>query len=61
MVTSDTGEGQAFFADDISQCVTGQIVNANHNIYNSSIFSRQALFDFRQAVCLFCLRCINLH
>ena len=50
MVTSSTGEGQAFFADDISQCVIGRTINASNYIFDASIFSRQALFDFRQGV-----------
>ena len=50
MVTSSIGEGQAFFADDISQCVVGQTAGADNSIFNSSIFSRQSLFDFRQGL-----------
>ena len=57
MVTSDIGEGQAFFADDISQCVVGQTVKASNSIFNSSIFSRQSLFDFRQGLPY--LHCFN--
>ena len=38
MVTSSIGECQAFFADDISQCVVGQTARAANSIFNSSIF-----------------------
>jgi len=50
MVTSSTGEGQAFFADDISQCVIGQTIDASQNIFKSSFFSKQSLFDFRHGL-----------
>lgn len=49
-MTSSVGEGQAFFADDISQCVVGQTGGAANGIFNSSIFSRQSIFDFRQGL-----------
>ena len=47
MVTSNNGEGQAFYADDISQCLVGQTDNISKTIFDLSIFSRQSLFDFR--------------
>ena len=48
-MTSSNGQGEAFFADDISQCVLGQRVaktNASE-VFDLSIFSERSVFDFR--------------
>jgi len=44
------GQGQAFFADDISQCVIGQRSAAKNpaEIFNASIFSPKiSIFKYR--------------
>jgi len=41
------GEGEALFADDISQCVKIQSATDSQQIFNSSIFSVAQVFDFR--------------
>jgi len=38
-LVSKAGEGEAFFADNISQCVKVQSATDSQPIFNSSIFS----------------------
>ena len=48
-VTNEKGQGDAFFAGDISGCVLGKQISENNidQIFNLSIFSVPTAFDFR--------------
>jgi len=47
-VTSSNGQGEDFFADDISQCVLGQnVAKDTSEVFDLSIFSEASVFKFR--------------
>jgi len=48
-VTNQNGEGDAFYAGDISACVLGKQISKNDvdQTFNLSIFSKPSAFDFR--------------
>ena len=47
-VTNQNGQGQAFYADDISVCLLDNTVDTADQLFKASIFSDGSVFDFRQ-------------
>ena len=45
-VTAENGEGQAFFAEDIGNCIVQQLVRNSHTEFEQSIFSVGKVFNF---------------
>ena len=48
-MTEENGQGDAFYAGDISACVLGKQIPENDvgQTFNLSIFSKPSVFDFR--------------
>ena len=47
-LTNQNGQGQSFYAEDVTHCVLGHTINNTGQVFNSSIFSDMTIFNFRQ-------------
>lgn len=45
-LTSEDGQGQIFFADNIGSCVLPYLATKNSSVFKSSIFAVSNIFDF---------------
>ena len=52
-LTNQNGQGQSFYAEDVTHCVLGHTINNTGQVFNSSIFSDTTIFNFRQVDCVF--------